>query len=432
MNADKRRYVTSDLFIVVYNLSIVMRKTIIRKDYYLKVIYLFWRYGKHMNKLLKLAALLFVLIMLTFPVLGEMMGNGMMRGNAKEMHEEGRQMRENAGMRGMGFMHSQGNSFGNYVTFSVDNKTGDVMNYSILGIPVFDSIKVSGFNFKETATRGAMTGITNNDGSIVVQLHDNPAAVINIMSKAKATIIFDLAEGVNAVKEDNIVKISSVNLTAYIASGNATSVNIGGANVSIGIDNGFTIFRASPVNMPMSEMHREFMGEINRNRAGAEISVGDSDASSIVNYSKDMNVMIKSMEKNRMRMMVNSSNHSGKFIMMNIDNSSLMWNEGQKIRLYLDNKPMRQVMGEQELYNATDSSFWLTMMGRNRMEAMMYIANFTERQVDIVVEDEATPTPIVTGTTTIGTTTPTPKTPGFGAALGILCTVAAYALRRRV
>jgi len=28
--------------------------------------------------------------------------------------------------------------------------------------------------------------------------------------------------------------------------------------------------------MPMSEMHRGFMGEINRNRAGAEISVGDS------------------------------------------------------------------------------------------------------------------------------------------------------------
>ncbi len=380
-----------------------------------------------MNKLLKLIALLFVLIMLTLPVLGEMMGAGMMRGNAKEMHEKGSQMRENAGMRGMGFMHSQGNSFGNYVTFSVDNKTGDVMNYSILGIPVFDSIKVSGFNYKETATRGAVTWITNKDGSITVQLHDNPAAVINIMAKAEATIIFDLAEGVNAVKEDNIVKISSDNLTAYIASGNATSVNIGAGNVSIGIDNGFTIFRTSPVNMPMNEMHRRFMGEINR--AGAEISVGDSDSSSIVNYSKDMNVMIKSMEKNRMRMMVNSSDHSGKFIMMNIDNSSLMWNERQKIRLYLDNKPMRQVMGEQELFNATDSSFWLTMMGRNRMEAIMYVANFTERQVDIVVEDEATPTPIVTGTTTATTT---PKTPGFGAALGILCTVAAYALRRRV
>ncbi|HMB45143.1 MAG TPA: hypothetical protein VKL21_04910 [Candidatus Methanoperedens sp.] len=383
-----------------------------------------------MNTILKLIALVFALIMLTFPVLGEMMGTGneMMRGKAKEMYEKGSQMRENEGVRGMGFMHSQGNSFGNYVTFSVDNKTGDVMNYSILGTPIFDSIKVSGSNFKETATGGAVTWITNNDGSIVIQLHDNPAAVINIMAKAKASIIFDLAEGANAAKEDNIVKISSDNLTAYIASGNATSVNIDGANVSIGIDKGFTIFRASPVNMPMSEMHRGFMGEINRNRAGAEISVGDFDESSIVNYSKDMNVMIKSMEKNRMRMMVNSSDHSGKFIMMNIDNSSLMWNEGQKLRLYLDNKPMRQVMGEQELYNATESSFWLTMMGRNRMEAIMYVANFSERQVDIVVEDEATPTPEVTRTTTATTT---PGTPGFEVALGMLCVAAAYGLRRR-
>lgn len=383
-----------------------------------------------MNKILKLAALVFALIMLTLPVLGEMMGsNEMMRGKAKEMHEEGSQMRENEGMRGMGFMHSQGNRFGNYVTFSIDNNTGDVMNYGILGITIFDSIKVPGLNFKETTTRGAVTGITNNDGSIVIQLHDNPAAVINIMAKAKASIIFDLAEGVNATREDNIVTISSGNVTAYIASGNATSVNIDGGNVSIGIDKGFTIFRASPVNMPMSEMHRGFMGEINSNRAGAEISVGDFDASSIVNYSKDTNVMIKSMEKNRMRMVVNSSNHSGKFIMMNIDNSSLMWNEGQKLRLYLDNKPMRQVMDEQELYNATDSSFWLTMMGRNRMEAIMYVANFSERQVDIVVEDEGTPTPEVTGTTTA---TAMPKTPGFEVALGLTCIVAAYGLRRRI
>jgi len=38
--ADEGRYVTPDLFIEGYNLSIVMRKIIFRKDYYLKVIYL--------------------------------------------------------------------------------------------------------------------------------------------------------------------------------------------------------------------------------------------------------------------------------------------------------------------------------------------------------------------------------------------------------
>jgi len=332
-------------------------------------------------------------------------------------------------MMGMGFMHREGNSYGSYVTFSVDNFTGDVLNYGISGFTVFDSIKVSSFNFKDTSTMGTITRITNKDDSVVIQLHDNPAAVINIVTKSKSTLVFNLAEGVNATKEDNIVKITADNLTAYIASGNATSVNIAGGEVKIETNKGFTIFRASPVNMPLDGMHQRFMGEMMRNRAGAEVSVGDSDKYSIVNYSDDMNVMIRSMEKNRMRMTVNSENLSGKFLMMNIDNSSLMWNERQKVRLYLDNKPMRQVMSEQELYDIKESSFWLNMTGRNRMQAVMYIANFSERQVDIVVEDEGTPaaTPEVTKTATT-----TPKTPGFGIVLGLSCIVAVYSLRRKV
>jgi len=385
-----------------------------------------------MNRNLKLIAIVLAFALLSLPVIGQMgdgkRGEDMMRANAKEMHEKGNEIRNAQGMIGMGFMHREGNSYGSYVTFSVNNVTGDVMNYGISGVTVFDSIKVSGFDLEEISTLGAVTKIINKNGSILIQLHDNPAAVINIMAKSKATIIFDLADSVNATKEDNIVKITADNLTAYIASGNATSVNIAGGEVKIETDKGFTIFRASPVNMPVDGMHQRFMGEMMRNRAGAEVSVGVSDKYSIVNYSDDMNVMIRSMERDRMRLMVNSENHSGKFLMMNIDNSSLTWNERQKVRLYLDNKPMRQVMSEQELYEANESSFWLNMMGRNRMQAVMYIANFSERQVDIVVEDEGTPaaTPEATKTATT-----TPKTPGFGIVLGLLCTAAVYRLRRR-
>ena len=385
-----------------------------------------------MNRNLKLIAIVLAFALLSLPVIGQMgdgkRGEDMMRANAKEMHEKGNEIRNAQGMIGMGFMHREGNSYGSYVTFSVNNVTGDVMNYGISGITVFDSIKVSGFDLEEISTLGAVTKIINKNGSILIQLHDNPAAVINIMAKSKATIIFDLADSVNATKEDNIVKITADNLTAYIASGNATSVNIAGGEVKIETDKGFTIFRASPVNMPVDGMHQRFMGEMMRNRAGAEVSVGVSDKYSIVNYFDDMNVMIRSMERDRMRLMVNSENHSGKFLMMNIDNSSLTWNERQKVRLYLDNKPMRQVMSEQELYEANESSFWLNMMGRNRMQAVMYIANFSERQVDIVVEDEGTPaaTPEATKTATT-----TPKTPGFGIVLGLLCTAAVYRLRRR-
>ena len=197
-----------------------------------------------MTKILRLIAIVLALTMLTLPVLGEMgkgmmgtdninddmsrgkISDDMMRGKAKEMHEKGGDLREKEGIMGMGFMHREGNNFGHYVTFSVDNITGDVMNYGVLGLTVFDSIKVSGFDPGDIRSMGSVTGITNKDGSIIIQLHDNPAAVINIMSKAKAKVVFDLADGINATKEDNIVKIESGNFTAYLASGNSTSVDI--------------------------------------------------------------------------------------------------------------------------------------------------------------------------------------------------------------
>jgi hypothetical protein len=385
-----------------------------------------------MNRLIKITALLLAVIMLALPVFGQMggdmMGGDMMRGKARDMMSKGMEMRSQQGMTGMGFIQSEGNSYGNYVTFSVDNNTGTVMNYGISGVTIFDSIKVANFNFKEAATMGALTKITNKDGSVVIQLHDNPAAVINIITKGTATATFDLADGVKASKEENVVKIEAGDLIAFIASTNATSVDIAGGEIRIESNRGNIIFRAVPVNMPMYAMHQNFMGEMMKNRVGAEVFVGISDKYSIVNYSENMNVMIKSMDRNRMRMTINSTDSSGKFIMINLDNSSFMMNEKQKMRFYLDNKSMRQVMTAQELYDSKESSFWLDMPGGNRMQAIMYIANFSERVVDIVVEDGATPTP--TSTRTPEAKTPV-STPGFEIVLGLLGAGLAYQVRRK-
>ncbi len=177
-------------------------------------------------------------------------------------------------------------------------------------------------------------------------------------------------------------------------------------------------------------LHKKF--EMMKNRAGAEIAVGAYGKYSIANFSEDTNVMIRSMDRNRMRMTINSTDPSGKFFMMNFDNSSLNWTERQKIRLYIDSKPMRQVMSEDELYNATESSFWLTMPGGNRMQAMMYIANFSEHTVDVVVEEEtAMPTtPAPNATRVVETPTATPRTPGFEMALVLMGAGIAY-LRRK-
>lgn len=375
-----------------------------------------------MKKSIKITAFLLAVVILAVPVFGEMgsgmMGGDMMRGKAKDMMTRGSEMRSSQGMMGMGFMHSQGSNYGNFVTFSMDNTTGAVMNYGIMGITVFDSIKVAGFNFKDLKTMGALTRISDKDDSVVIQLHDNPATVINIRTKAATTITFDLADGVKASKEDNIVKIEDGNLTAFIVSTNTTSINIVDGNVRIESSRGNVVFRAVPVNMPMDGMHQKFMGEMMKNRAGTEVSIGLSDKYSIVNYSENMNLMV-TMGKNRMKITINSTDHSGKFIIMNLDNSSMMWSQGQKIRLYIDNMPMRQVMTADELYGAKESSFWLTMSGGKRMQALMYIANFSERVVDVVVEDESTPAPTSTAT------------PGFEIAIGLLSAGLAYKFGRK-
>ncbi len=389
-----------------------------------------------MNKLVKISAVLLVFALLALPVLGQMgeQKSGMMRGKAGDMMKRGQDMRGAGGVMGMGFMHSAGNSYGSYVTFTVDSTTGEVRDYGISGITVFDSIKAANFDFKDSKTLGALTRITNKDGSVVLQLHDNPAAVINIRTKAAATITFKLAAGVKASKENKVIKIEADNLTAFIAGTNATSVDIIGDEIKIESSAGNAIFRAVPVNLPLSEGHGKFMAEVMKNRAGAEIAVGAYGKYSIANYSEDLNVMIRSMERNRMRMTINSTDPSGRFFMMNLDNSSLMWSERQRIRLYIDNKPMRQFMSADELYNATESSFWLTMPGGNRMQAIMYIANFSERTVDVVVE-EGTPVPTATPTATTPAGTPgataTPKTPGFEILLGILGAGIAYLRRKR-
>ncbi len=381
---------------------------------------------------IKITAFFLAVVILAVPVFGEM-GNGMiggdmMRGKAKDMMTRGSEMRSVQDMKGMGFMHSQGSNYGNFVTFSVDNTTGAVMNYGILGITVFDSIKVSGFNFNDSKTMGSLTRISYKNDSVVIQVHDNPAAVINIRTKAAATIIFDLADGVKASKEDNIVKIEDGNLTAFIVSTNNTSINIVGGEVRIESSKGNAIFRAVPVNMPMDGMHQKFMGEMMKNRAGAEVSIGLSDKYSIVNYSENMNLMIRSIGNNRMKMVINSSDPSGKFIMMNMDNSSMMWSQGQKIRLYIDNMPMRQVMTSDELYNAKESSFWLSMSGK-RMQALMYISNFSERIVDVVVEDGSAQAPTSTGTPS--TPVSTTATPGFEIAIVLLSAGLAYKFGRK-
>ncbi|VVB85198.1 Uncharacterised protein [uncultured archaeon] len=91
-------------------------------------------------------------------------------------------------------------------------------------------------------------------------------------------------------------------------------------------------------------------------------------------------------------------------------------------------------MTEQELYNATESSFWLNKAGPNKLQALVFIKSFSTHQLDIVVGAAVNQTQTTAATaTTTGTsvtTTATP-TPGFGLVMGVIAAIVAVYLVKR-
>ena len=364
-----------------------------------------------------------LLISITEPVFA-FMGDGLMggqqmgeRGRAFDMMNQGMGLRGGQGMHGLGFMHSGGNAFGEYVTFTVDSQTGDVLDYGIAGIPLFD-IAVSDFGYDSTTEVGSITRISNTDVSILVQLHDNPAGVINIVTNKDMSVTFTLADGVTATKEDNLVKIESGGLVGYITGTGILTTSVSGTAVVVEASADSTVvFRASPVNMPMFDnIGQRFSQEIAGNRLGMEIAFGRNRTFNAINYSADMRVRVHSMDQDRIRILVNSTDPTGRLISMNLDNSSLVIGARERLRIHYDGTPLQCVNDPEMVFNGTDTPVcWISPLQDGvRAQVMIHVPHFSEHTIDIVVEPEEDEEPVADET-------PEPEetpesTPGFGLA----------------
>ncbi len=97
-----------------------------------------------------------------------------------EWYQHGMRLRHGSGMYGLGFMHSEGNWLGEYVNFGI-GVDGSVIDYSVGGFPVFDSIYFEDFLYEETITTGTVTWLIGDESTKIIQLHDNPSGNINLM-----------------------------------------------------------------------------------------------------------------------------------------------------------------------------------------------------------------------------------------------------------
>jgi hypothetical protein len=363
--------------------------------------------------------------------MGQGMGYGMGPWSASDMMQQGQQLRHEAGMQGMGFMHSNANLFGHYVTFEIDELTGAITQYGIAGNEIFDSVTVEDFGNGETQVMGSMTRILDSDGKTIIQVHDNPAAVINIVSSDAHIVNFNLAENITAVKEDDMVKIESADVVVYIvysAAAGSFEVNVSDGKVIVDApENSSIVVRALPVNMPeLGQMNRMMVQEIGRNRVGAEVCLGMNGSMNMVNYSKHLRIQMEEMTTNRVRLKLDSTDPTGKILAFNLDNTSLELQEREKLRLYYDNVPMQCVDDPELVTNAIGKACFISQQSRNRAQIMINVPEFSEHIIEIVVEDESgmEPTEAVTGIPT--------KVPGYEAVIALSALLlVVYLIRRK-
>lgn len=378
------------------------------------------------------ATIVFLFIFLSYPALSAMGGpqNGGMGPrdkdgwSASEMMMQGSTMRQGAGMQGMGFMHSGAGIYGQYITFGVDNETGAITGYGIAGIDIFDSIEVSGFEYNDTEVNDAVTQVIDVDGTTIVNVHDNPAAVITIRSVDDYTVTFDLAQDVTASEDGNIVVIRTTDIEMYIICSGTCDVTVTSGMVSIDAQrNSAVVVRAIPVNMQSSgDMHRMFTREMAHNRTGAEVCLGESGTISVVDYSQQMRVQMQSMTKENIQLHIFSNDSQGKMMVFNLDSTSLMLQDRDRLRIFYDSEPVQSVDDPEMVFNTTQVRCYISRESRERAQIMMNIPEFSEHTIDITVESEEAAATPVTGM------------PGFGSVMCILALMLSwiqYQRRRR-
>lgn len=357
--------------------------------------------------------------------------------SAGDMMGTGQTLRQDARMHGMGFMHSGACLYGQYITFDIDDETGNITNYGIAGVEIFDSIVVDGFDYDKTRVSGAMTTIADTDGTTFIRIHDNPAAVINVFSSGDHTVNFDLAEGTTVSEEENIITIKASNneasdIVVYIVSESDYSIDISGDNGPIFItvsSGGSVVVRAVPVNMQgqgLDNVHGMFVREVASNRVGAEVCLGKGGSMSVVNYAEEMHVELQSMTQDMIRLQVNCTDPAGRIMAFNLDNTSLVLQERDRLRIHYDGTPMACVDDPELVFNATRATCWISRLTREQAQVMMYIPEFSEHTIDIVVEsDEAAEVPTTSETMETQDTPETPdtKVPGFVALSAVLSLV---------
>ncbi|WP_156148165.1 MULTISPECIES: MAST domain-containing protein [unclassified Methanosarcina] len=368
--------------------------------------------------------------------------------------------------RGMYFMRQGRFAYGNYTTFNFDSDAGEVSNFAVSGDMIFDSVTVSDFAFKEEQVAGTTAVYESADSQIL--LHDNPMGTMQVMAFADKTIVFDLADEVEAsmdttlsddLKDVIVVKITKNNFEGYLtvfknylASGTdaepleGLDVKVSDDRVTVTlVENSVVMFRAIPMEPAFMQtgynygsravyMHQVLNREIANGRVGAELAIrAGGDNASIVNYTP-MGLQVMERDRDRIVLGVDSDLPEGRVITVNVDNETINLSNPDRLRLRFDGVEIEKAESIDELFVGGNRPLCYLVQENETATMAVYIPKFSEHEIVIDLEPEAGEEGAGEEVEEEGVTeegSEAESTPAFEFGLGVAVLASAYGLKRR-
>ncbi len=353
-------------------------------------------------------------------------------------------------IRGLHFMNEGGTSYGHHVTYTFD-ESGEIKDFGISGDVIFDSARISDFDYSTESLQGAVARYVGT--SSLFFLHDNPTAVMQVKTLTDKTVIFNLAEGVEAEKmEDNAndtisIKITKANFEGYLilcrdflaedSDMSGLDVDITDSTITVElVENSQVMFRATPMEPQyfqtqyqysgdMSYMHQRMNQEIALGRVGAELTIRDRGNTSCLLNHTPVNLHIREAIQNRVVIGVESEMEEGQVVTINLDGETIDLTNPERIRLRYDGVVLERARNIDELFAGGNRPLCYLLQDNDTVSMAVYIPEFSEHEIIIDLEEEPE-----TVEEPIEEEEEAAPTPAFGAALALATLAGAYFSRR--
>jgi hypothetical protein len=326
------------------------------------------------------------------------------------------------------FNYSGGVMNGRFVAFDLNESDGMIKNFSMKSangpITVFDEVVIDGFAPTNISVHGSVMFIRN--GTMQIVIHDNPTGMLHIISNRTVSVSFKLADGLQATKvvssfhndddlnldtdvddhnetseSENV--IASDDMTGVIISGNGLlaflatdqadlTMDSGGSGtfVNTTINNDHLIFRAMPVFSKHHRLHDEaVMNAIEQRRVVSETYIIVHNGSAYVEtmeYERSFTMTVKEAQKGHLLLQVSSETHSGRVVIINVDQQTLDVLKDQ-LNVKLDGAGVRSTTNPLEVLYATGSTpsdaVYCVTESNNSAQLMIYVPSFSVHSISV-------------------------------------------------